>query len=215
MSEIKFRFDNYKAPEVLLAEHSSKELRAEYSRLRSIARKRLERFKASPYTGRSTLYLEYKNVFTALPDIKRERTVARKLVQVAKFLSMETSSVSGYRAARKRRIAALRERGYTWISEKNFDLFTDFMEFNRAIRKGGGYDSERILELVREVDSKKLNPNDILDEFEFWVSNIDTLKTIPEPPKNKKKGWQKFDASDYFRSAIKDQLSGKIDEGMR
>lgn len=192
----------YKSPDVLINKYSSKELRAEYSRLRSIARKRLERFGASKWAKSSNLYKQYKNLFTALPDIKRERTVARKLVEVAKFLSLETSSVSGFRSARKARITALQERGYDWITEKNFDLFTDFMDYNRALRQGGGFDSERVLELVREVGEKHLDPDQVKDEFEFWIENVGKLSKIPAPPERKGKGWQKFDASAYFREKL-------------
>ena len=208
--EVKLSFPerSYTSPDILMAEHSAKELRAEYSRLRSIARKRLERLGSSKYKAGET-YKHYKGRFTALPDIKTTRTVARKLVEVQKFLGLRTGTVSGTRQVRRERIQALKDRGYSFINEKNFDLFTDFMEYNKALRQGGAYDSERVLQLVREVSRKNLDPEQIKDEFEFWVNNVETLKTVPEPPSRKGTRWQKFDASEYFRREIQNRNGGE------
>ena len=203
-NKVKFNFEAeaYKNPDILVNTYSGKELRAEYSRLRSIARKRLERFGASKWAEKSKVYKQYKNQFTALPDIKRSRTVARKLVAVSKFLNLKTSSIVGFREDRKAKIAALQKSGYYWISEKNFDAFTDFMDHNRELRVGGEYDSERVLDLVREASKKSLDPDQVLGEFEFWMDNINKLEEIPDPPEKRGTSWQSMDASAYFREKL-------------
>lgn len=203
-NKVKFNLDAeaYKNPDILVNKYSRKELRAEYSRLRSIARKRLERFGASKWAERSNVYKRYKNQFTALPDIKRTRTVARKLIAVAKYLNLKTSTIVGFREDRKEKIAALQKHDYYWINEKNFDAFTDFMDYNRELRVGGEYDSERVLALVRETSNKNLDPDQLLGEFQFWMDNLNKLEAIPDPPEKGGTSWQSMDASAYFREKL-------------
>lgn len=211
MAQVKLRFDigDYKAPEILLGKHSAKELRVEYSRLRSIARKRLERMGASDFKKTQT-YKRYKSRFTALPNIKTARTIARKLVEVKKFLGLRESSVSGQKELRKERIRELQESGYEWINDDNFDLFTDFMDYNRELRKGGEYDSDRVTSLVKNVYQKGLDPDEVQEEFDYWMSNVEALKDVPAPPK----GTAKKKASEFIKEQLKDVVIEAVKKGM-
>ena len=180
--KLKYASEVYSNVETVVNSLSAKEIRTEYSRLRSIARKRLERFAGSKYAKVSKTYKKNKNRFPAVPDIKTKRTMARKLAEVKKFLSLKTSSLSGYKQVRAERIAALQKADYTWINEDNFDMFDDFMEHNRAIKDGGQYDSERVLDLVREASRTGLDSKTVKKDFDYWMTNLKGLEKAPAVP---------------------------------
>ena len=70
-----------------------REARAEYSRLRKIAQKRLARLGASEFST-STTFQNWQRGFSALERGAPERTVRKALYDVARFLNLRTSSVS-------------------------------------------------------------------------------------------------------------------------
>lgn len=156
---------------------SLREARAEYSRLRKIAEKRLARMEASPY-GTSDIYRRYADRFKPLPRGASEERVRKQLYEVARFTELKTGSVSGMRKSRQKQIEAMHDLGYTWINEGNINTFNDYMERINKFTAAKNYDSEEIVDLFREAEEGGLDPLEVAEDFEDYLEGVNQ---IPEP----------------------------------
>ena len=117
-----FKFNRYSyTPEgaKLLTERN---LREEYSRLRSIAVKRLHRLGTSEWND-TDLYLRSKSKFKKLKDIKNERELRYLFSDLHYFLASPRSSVTGLNKIRKQSLDTLHSHGYKFVTKKNFIKF--------------------------------------------------------------------------------------------
>ena len=117
-----------------------KVLRREYSKLRSVAVKRLKRMAEYGYTQSSTFkYFNQYKVMPPLKDIpeKNKGILARSLSDVMRFLSIKTSTISGIKEYRKEKIVQMRSHNYD-VTEENFDAFVSYMSGVRAFNKAFG-----------------------------------------------------------------------------
>ena len=165
-------------------------LRKEYSRLRDVAHKRLMRLSQSDF-AKSQTYLRYRNAFTGLKQIKKTQVsrLSKKLSDLYTFLNLETSTVSGSRATSRRIIKGLQERGYTYIkTDKDLRNFGNFMDFNRALKKGGKYDSQRVVEMMEETDKAGVTPKEVQKDFDFWMDNYKDIDKAKKKISGKKAG---------------------------
>lgn len=156
---------------------TEQEMRKEYSRLRSIARKRLERFEGTEWVTTQT-YKKNVGKYKAMADIKNIVELKKLLSDVAYFVDASTGSVSGLRRQRKRAIATLNDDGYDFVYTANFKDFTDFMEDMRAEKLAKIYDSSQLTEVFEAARSKGLKTEELLKEFEFWYKNRKKLKDM-------------------------------------
>lgn len=185
-----------------------KEARAEYSRLRKIAEKRLKRMAASSY-GRSDIYRRYKDAFQPLPRGASEERVRKKLYEVAKFTELKTASVSGMKESRRKQVEAMQEQGYTRITEENIDAFNDYMERVKRFTAAKNYDSEEIVDLfldVWEAYGDKVDPDELAEDFEDYLEGI---KDIPEPPEEDEEDEEALDELQPQRKKQKKQPAAK------
>lgn len=158
---------------------TERELRKEYSRLRSIARKRLERLEASEFA--ETNIVQYnRGRFTPIPQITSESQLRHKLTDVVRFLQSPLSSITGQRQVQSKTIQTLHERGYTMINQRNFRMFTEFMDELRRQKLNRLYDSERVLELFETAENKGIPPSELQTNFQFWLEHREQLKNVPE-----------------------------------
>ena len=154
-----------------------REARAEYSRLRKIAEKRLRRMAESPYAT-SDIYRRYADRFKPLPRGASEERVRKQLYEVARFTELKTGSVSGMRASREKQIEAMHDLGYSWINAGNIDTFNDYMERIKKFTAAKNYDSEEVVDLFREADESGVDPMLVAEDFDDYLQGI---KTIPKP----------------------------------
>lgn len=166
-------------------ELTDKELRKEYSRLRSIARKRLERFEGTEWTT-SQIYRYNKEGFKPLKDIdtsRNNRELRHALSDVARFVTAERGSVSGLERERRKAVKTLQERGYTFITKKNFRKFGEFMEYARASSLGRLYDSKRIADFYEATERRNLSSEDLRNAFNSWKRKQRRLSKIQNKSK--------------------------------
>lgn len=159
-----------------------KEARAEYARLRKIANRRLERLGASEFAN-STTYQNWSSGFEALPPDAPEREVRKALYDVGRFVNLKTSSVSGSRAAQKAFVETMQDRGYTFINKSNAQQFGEFMRDVKTHKTYKGYDSERVADLFRLAKEKRISPEDMAKNFEFWLEHQNQLEEAPRAQK--------------------------------
>lgn len=146
-------------------------LRKEYTRLRKIANKRLNRLAASEYKE-SDLAKEYAGGFALLADVK---DLPRELTQLARFVASERSSVTGLKRIDKQTISTLHQHGYTFVNTKNVGQFGAFMEEMRQAGLSKLYSSEFLANWWSENGrSKRNNVEELKREFEKYVNqNMD------------------------------------------
>ena len=147
-------------------------VRAEYSRLRDIAQKRLKRLaKSEPQS-----YAYRANVGQYAPT--RELTteeVRMQLPQLAKFIAAKTGSVSGIRAQRSKAVATFREHGYKFINMSNIKAFGEYMEEYRS--KYGNRMYFEAVELWEFTQAHGIDAERVKRQFAQWLGQQRALQT--------------------------------------
>lgn len=120
-----FSFDSYNPFD--LEEIDSSEMRAEYSRLRSIARKRIARLESAQLLGFSA---GYESNFPTLRGLSDDEAVL-ELARVYKFLNTKTSTVKGARKYKSKLVSSLQAH-FPGITADNLEDFGRIMDLFRA-----------------------------------------------------------------------------------
>lgn len=156
---------------------SDKQLRKEYSRLRSIARKRLERFEGTEWTD-TQVYKLNVGQYKPLKEIKNDRELRHLLSDVASFVTAETGSVSGLEKQREKGVQTLNERGYDFVTKENYRKFADFMEYARVANLNKLYDSKRVAQFYDAAEKRKISGAKLQRAFRLWSGMQKNLKKI-------------------------------------
>ena len=146
-------------------------LRKEYTRLRKIANKRLERLQASKYKD-SELVKEYAGGFEILANVA---DLPRELTALARFVASEKSSITGLKRMENKTIRTLNQHGYTFVNAGNVGQFGSFMEEMRQAGYSKLYSSEFLANWWSEKGkSSRVNADKLKREFEKYVGkNMD------------------------------------------
>lgn len=159
------------------------EARAEYSRLRSAAVKRLQRLSGTEGERYFAFRMYGKDGFPSLPKNASASEVGRALADVYHFLEMKTSSIGSIRASQREAIKTLRSRGYDFINKGNIREFGEFMEAARqqkvASDNRGG--SPVVVELYETVKRLQIPPEQVQRRFSYWLSKRKELEAMPTP----------------------------------
>ena len=154
-----------------------KEARAEYVRLAKAANKRIQRIRESGYASAAA---GQRAFFGSITELKTERQVYAALQQVARFASQKTSSISGIKAVEKKQLETMREMGYTFLNKSNIH---EFGEFWKQVRKHSMIKnlqgvSDRIVNLFKEAKKKRIDPQSLAKDFNFWLDHEADLNTM-------------------------------------
>lgn len=197
----------YSKSAVASGEWTDAEIRREYSRLRDIAQKRLERLARNEPTS----YAYRKNVgqYPRLSDIGTEG--AKELLpQLARFIGAKAGSVTGIREQRNMALETLREHGYDFINKGNIKQFGEFMEAYRADKALQVVGSPTAAELYEAAKERHMNIEEIKEQFAMWLEALPELQAIPPIPDRKKLNKEtgkmelvKASAEDYQREVNK------------
>ena len=165
-----------------------KEARAEYSRLRSTAVKRLARLSRTEGRNYAAFRIYGKEGFAPLPKDATASEVGRALADVYHFLEMRTSSISRIRESQREALSTLRSRGYTFINKGNIREFGEFMETARQAKvvrsnRGG---SPVIAELYETVKRLQIPPEEVQRNFTAWLAKREELNKLPTPKPGEK-----------------------------
>jgi hypothetical protein len=146
---------------------SDHDLRKEYSRLRSIARKRLERFEGTEWTDTQVYQLNH-GVYKPLSEIKSNTELRHLFSDVSRYVTASTSSVSGLEKQRRQGVKTLNERGYDFVTKENYRRFADFMEYARVANMNRMYDSKRVADYYAASEKKQLSNDEMRKAFRSW-----------------------------------------------
>ena len=187
------------------------EARAEYSRLRSAAVKRLRRLSGTEGENYSAFRMYGKGGFPSLPKNASASEVGRALADVYHFLEMKTSSIGSIRSSQRNAIKTLNERGYGFINKGNIREFGEFMESARqqkvvSSNRGG---SPVIVELYETAKRLALPPDQIQRNFSEWLRKKKQLEELPTPKTGEKTSLDSVSARILIREGRKAHESGQ------
>lgn len=199
-SSLRYPVEAYVPSVVMMSKYmTEKQMISEYSRLRSIARKRLERFVGTEWVD-TQQYRMNAGRYKPVKEIKNKTELVALLSDVSRFVTARTGGVSGLQAQRRQSIQSLHEHGYTFVNRKNFKQFADFMEDWRTWDRNRIYDSARVAELYHEAKKKQIPPDQLERDFEFWLekNSLEALQNMKRI--NSKKP---HSALDYKKAILK------------
>lgn len=160
-----------------------KTIKDEYNRLRKIANSRLQRLKTSEFSN-SEYVKRYKNGFKPVSRFENMAELRAGLAEVARYVSAQTSKVTGLQAYRKKALATLHEHGYTFVNKKNFAEFGQFMEAWRAEKELHSYGSVAAAELFEQTKKKKLDVEEVKEKFKEYLNHLNELTDMPRKKSN-------------------------------
>lgn len=174
---LKFKYTFDQANPFYLSKQPQSEVRAEYSRLRSVAQKRLQRLEQAGFL-REGVALSRRRSFKKLAEMKDPRDVRASLVDLYRFLHAETSTVGGQRRVMRRTIANFQFYGIKNINEKNYFKYIEYLEHLKEeydIRKMVA--SPQIIEYLAQVKNLSMAAEELERDFEKWLSAQDESLT--------------------------------------
>lgn len=174
--------------------------RKEYSRLRSIARKRIDRLQKSGLWSTDKANNARMALLTPTAYVA-ESDLALGIADLSDFLYQKPTTVTGAREAIKRKENAVRKAAQTlrenWdigIRDEDMKAFGDYMDWMRERAIDEVFDSgdaaEEFDELRKEANKiEGVDTSSILKDFKYWMDHKDQLKDAQSIP------------AEYFRRA--------------
>ncbi len=162
----------------------SSQVRKEYTRLRDVAQKRLKRLKEAGYED-TEAYKRNVMHYPTLKDIKTQSELAQRLSDLSRFIKSELSTVSGIKERERKTLESLSENGFGFVNEGNLAEFGDFMEQYRDQLLDMEYDSGDAAEVYQVAIRHKLDPEEVAQNFEFYLENLEAVKKIKRSKKRR------------------------------
>ena len=181
-----------------------KGMKAEYTRMRDIAQKRIKRMSESEWTWTKT-YKEHAQGFMKISEID-PRDFAEAFSELSKFVNAKASSVRGQEAIRKKTTATLNSAiGEKKINKRNYKRVIKIL--NESRNRKIIYDSDKIATLAETtVDLTDSQFDDILDNLESLLEHTSELSdtftgSFSEYMKSQNiKDYQVVDIDDFLES---------------
>lgn len=157
-----------------------KDVRKEYSRLRSIWRKRYERLLKSDYKDINLVKDRPIQRYKQLKDITSDREIYHLLSELATIISSDRTTVTGLKKQEKEQMKHVNDiYGTELKTHEDLLNFGRFMEQIRDFASDRIYDSDFAVELYSE--GEKLSTNKLLDLYNEFLKtgsrNIQKLKS--------------------------------------
>lgn len=168
-----------------------KDVRKEYSRLRSIWRKRYERLLKSDYNDIKLVEDRPIQRYKQLKDITSDRELYHLLSELATIIASNRSTIIGLKQSEKEQMKDLNKKYGTKLkTHEDLMNFGDFMEDIRDFASDRIYDSDFAVDLYS--DGEKLSEAKLLKLYKEFLKtgsrNIEKLKSnIAKSEKAKKR----------------------------
>lgn len=140
-----------------------KELRAEYTRLRDIAQKRIKRLSQDPIVQTSSVYREFEHGFPRMRDIRSREGLERAMADVARFVRARSSTVTGARESLQQRAARVAGVELDDIEPDEYMSMDEWMALWRD--SGEMFDSDVAVMYYREKAGQQLS----IDDYYAWA----------------------------------------------
>lgn len=164
---------------------TSRLVHQEYSRLRSIANKRIQRL------NNVGLGMGRGKPFPTIKDITKSTRVSIEsmLADVSKFLYSDRTTVTGERKFLADFKKTMTDKGYGDLVQTTKDIYK-MLKFMEAMREQYGdkvFDSGDALDVLQETQRLNIPIERVRENFEDFVSNINELESLPTPENKRKK----------------------------
>lgn len=147
----KLTFPVYDYNPQALQRHSLKQLRKEYSRLRTIANKRLDRLQQSEFADTQAVAYNAGR-YIPLKGVESESELRHLLSDVARFITSEQSTVTGQRDIIERNVKIWRDdKGYDFINAGNVRAWTEFLAYMQDV-EGYVYDVQAMSDAFEDLE---------------------------------------------------------------
>lgn len=171
--------DDY-TPLALELTWDKKEVRKEYSRLRSIWRKRYERLLKSDYKDINLVKDRPIQRYKQLKDITSDREIYHLLSELATIIASERTTITGLKKQEKEQMHHINEvYGTELKTHEDLLNFGSFMEQLRDFASDRIYDSDFAVDLYS--DGEKLSTGKMLELYKEFLKtgsrNISKLKS--------------------------------------
>lgn len=185
-AQLKYSSSWYSPASLRSGNISIEEIKAEYTRLRDIAQKRLGRMAGTQFAETRVFKRNIKG-FAKIRDmagrgVKGNRVsaeLAYNLADLARFVSSPSSTIGGQIRQMKKTLSTLHKHHYTFVNESNYILFGQFMEEWKQQHLDWQYDSGDAADLYEQVERHKMDPAKVADDFQYWLDNRVELKDLP------------------------------------
>lgn len=150
-------------------------MRAEYTRMRDVAQKRIKRLgKQFP---ESKAYQSHSKGFPKLKELD-PRDFAKAFSELAKFVKAKGSTVTGQKQIKQKTIKTWQDQGLN-LNNKNYDKTIKILEEMR--KQKIVYGSDKAVELADSMlDLDDQQTNEWLDHLETLLQHTDELQEIPD-----------------------------------
>lgn len=157
-----------------------KDVRKEYSRLRSIWRKRYERLLKSDYKDNNLVTDRPINRYKQLKDITSDREIYHLLSELATIIASDRTTVTGLKKQEKEQMKHINDvYGTELKTHEDLLNFGRFMEQLRDFASDRIYDSDFAVDLYS--DGEKLSTSKMLELYKEFLKtgsrNISKLKS--------------------------------------
>lgn len=171
--------DDY-TPLALELTWDKKEVREEYSRLRSIWRKRYERLLKSEYKDNNLVKDRPIQRYKWLKDITSDREIYHLLSELATIIASDRTTVTGLKKQEKEQMKHINDvYGTNLKTHEDLLNFGSFMEQLRDFASDRIYDSDFAVDLYS--DGEKLSTGKMLELYKEFLKtgsrNIEKLKS--------------------------------------
>ena len=149
-------------------------MRAEYTRMRDVAQKRLKRLeKAFP---ESKAVQSHPQGFPKLKNLD-PRDFPKAFAELAKFVKAKGSTVTGQKQIKEKTIKTWQDQGLN-LNQKNYDKTIKILEEMR--RRKIVYGSDKAVELAESMlDLDDQQTDEWLDHLEILLQHTEELQEIP------------------------------------
>lgn len=167
---VKLKYDLEKVNPFFLLKQPEKEVRAEYSRLRSVAIKRLQRLEKAGFMKLGMASTRVTS-FKKLSEMEDSRSVRAALVDVYRFITSESSTVTGQRRIMDRTIRNFKFYGISNITRENFSSYIEYLttlKEERDVQSIGG--SPVVIQYLAQVKTIDMVSDELVKDFDRWLN---------------------------------------------
>lgn len=150
-------------------------MRAEYTRMRDVAQKRIKRLEKQ--FPESKAYQSHRYGFPKLKDLDK-RDFAKAFSELAKFVRAKGSTVTGQKQIKQKTIKTWNEQGLS-LNNQNYDKAIKILETMRKNKIT--YGSDKVVQLADTMQWLSDNDtNQWLNNLEKLLPHAEELQDIPE-----------------------------------
>ena len=168
-------------------------MKAEYTKMRDIAEKRIKRMAQSEFRYSKT-FEEHRAGFEKLRNLS-DKDLPKAFSELSKFVAAKRSSISGQREIMNKTIKAWNDQGIP-LNKQNYDRTMKILERMRQMKIV--YDSETAAELAQLILALSDQQFDqVLNNLEAYLLHTDELSDFMDDSRDPETGYEQVDMSDF------------------